>query len=118
MSLVFLYGTLKRGHANHRLIDSMGGVFVCEAKAENYGLVNVYHICPGMVRQRNMAVEGELFSIRSRYFPDLDYFETNMYERREVQVTKPGGNKVWANAYIFKGRIPPNTPIFPKWEGK
>jgi gamma-glutamylaminecyclotransferase len=62
--LLFVYGTLKRGFGNHRVMLDAGGEFVCEGKtAERLPLI--HRGLPYLLDQpgRGHQVEGEVFRV-------------------------------------------------------
>jgi gamma-glutamylcyclotransferase (GGCT)/AIG2-like uncharacterized protein YtfP len=73
--LLFVYGTLKRGLANHNLLH--GQEFMGEAMtAPRYQLYDKGpHPCLVEVEAESVAVHGELWSVDERALARLDEFE-------------------------------------------
>ncbi len=81
---VFVYGTLKRGEHNHRLMD--GAEYVCDTHASNCVLVDLGG-CPGMIigsAEPECAAKGEVFKFEDvRVLRTLDQLEQegSLYKR-------------------------------------
>lgn len=103
--LVFVYGTLKRGLGNHRVMVVAGGEFVCEGVTSvrfplvEHGLPYLLHR-PGEGHQ----VEGEIFRIgSSEGWCKLDRLEghPSFYRRRLIEVQGHDGDRYMAWAYFI-----------------
>jgi gamma-glutamylaminecyclotransferase len=95
-TLLFVYGTLKRGERNHRLLADQA--FVGEATtAPKY---RVYDLgpYPGLVRDdaTGLAVKGEVFAVSECALAELDDFEgvPSLFTREPIEVE--GYEEVWA----------------------
>jgi gamma-glutamylcyclotransferase (GGCT)/AIG2-like uncharacterized protein YtfP len=80
--LVFVYGTLKRGYGNNRLID---GPFVGYAHTNpEFELLHLGGF-PGMV-EGSSVIGGEVYNVKN--IAPLDRLEghPHFYERRQIQV--------------------------------
>lgn len=95
MALVFVYGTLKRGQPNHKvLLDSANGSAAFQGQgrtAEPYPLVIAgEHNVPWLLHLpgRGHRVSGEIYRVDGQMLCFLDDFEgcPDMYQRTEVQV--------------------------------
>jgi gamma-glutamylaminecyclotransferase len=88
MTLVFVYGTLKRGGENHRWIETQRFV----TKARTAPLYRMYDLggYPGMVRADDgVCIEGEVWSVDEAGLAQLDVLEDTEggeYERVNVQL--------------------------------
>ena len=88
---VFVYGTLKRGHGNHRAME--GATFLGEAQTvERYAL----HVQGLPMVDRNNPVSpihGELYLVDSATFADLDRLEGHprFYRRQLTRVVLADG---------------------------
>ena len=107
MTTVFVYGTLKSGHGNHRLLAD---------KRVNYlgrkSLVGPYRMIdlgafPGVVEiannsQLSNTIHGELYSVPDDVFMSLDMLEghPDFYERKRVAL-EAGGTTVHPNPWIY-----------------
>jgi gamma-glutamylaminecyclotransferase len=110
MTLVFVYGTLKRGSSNHSFLD--GQEFLGEARtAPGYTLFNLDGY-PGMVRQDGdpEGVRGEVWSVDDPCLEGLDGLEgtsEGLYRRELVPLVAPfAGRRVEAYLYLrdLRGR--------------
>jgi gamma-glutamylcyclotransferase (GGCT)/AIG2-like uncharacterized protein YtfP len=106
MHRVFVYGTLKQGHGNHRLLSAATFVGRCIARLP-YRFVDLGSF-PGLVRTNpnytlsdvredfpaSRMVGGEVYEVNDQQLLGLDYLEGHprFYERFEVDT--PLG-KVW-----------------------
>lgn len=111
--LLFIYGTLKRGHSHHRL---MGAAKPYAPKvwqtAIGYTLVDAGGY-PGMVGMPGSSgVEGELYAVPATALLTLDDYEgvsEGLYARRDLEVYPLDGSNsehsgVLVQAYLF---VPP-----------
>lgn len=84
---VFVYGTLKKGHGNHKLLQTsefLGQAFLPKAKMLDLGSFPA--LIPGT--HQDQAICGELYRVDDLVLRHLDYLEGHprFYERREVQI--------------------------------
>ena len=102
--LLFVYGTLKRGLGNHRVIRDANGEFVAMVRTEDRlplvidGLPYLLDL-PG----RGHRVEGELYRVESSEgWALLDRLEghPNFYRRRVIAVVEESGQSHDAWAYF------------------
>jgi gamma-glutamylcyclotransferase (GGCT)/AIG2-like uncharacterized protein YtfP len=115
MPKVFVYGTLKTGLHNNRVIKQQLVESVVEAKLEGYAL---YYVSNGnfplIVPDPNGVVYGELVTFKEKGFErqleELDMLEgysgrknqNNLYNRIEVAVEVEGENKkTFTQTYEF-----------------
>jgi gamma-glutamylaminecyclotransferase len=109
---VFVYGTLKRGHHNHRLLDHAGATFVREARTARKfplivdGLPFLYDR-PG----EGHSVRGELYLVDAPTLERLDRLEGHprFYKRRTIalrEVDSPKALHVAAWVYFIQSREP------------
>jgi gamma-glutamylcyclotransferase (GGCT)/AIG2-like uncharacterized protein YtfP len=81
--LLFVYGSLKRGQANHH--ELAGARFIATARtAPNFALRELAGY-PALVPGER-AIEGELFQISQSRLRALDEFEGDAYERRQIPI--------------------------------
>lgn len=103
--LVFVYGTLKRGFGNHRVMLLAGGHFVCEGKTLEH-LPLIQRGLPYLLDQpgRGRQVEGEIFRIPDRSgWRHLDLLEghPDFYRRRLTDILGSDGETYEAWTYFL-----------------
>jgi gamma-glutamylaminecyclotransferase len=102
-TILFVYGTLKRGERNHHRMR--GQEFLgAAATAPRYRVVDL-GAHPGLVRDPNgLAIHGELFAVDARGLAELDEFEEvpGPFVREPIEVA--GYQLVWA---YFMNTAPP-----------
>ncbi len=107
---VFVYGSLMRGMANHRLLDSPGVEFVGEAKTVPAFVMLDLGDFPGVIPcQSNFstdgidatptAIHGEVYVVSRNVFRNLDMLEgyPRLYDRREIKLE----DETHATIYTF-----------------
>lgn len=107
-SLVFVYGTLKRGFGNHRVMIEAGGEFVCEGMtATPFPLVEqglpFLLFRPG----HGHRVEGEIYRVDNlRGWKRLDQLEghPDFYRRRLIDIESTDGEIRETWTYFVAGR--------------
>ncbi len=112
-TLLFVYGTLKRGLRNHRLLADQE--FLGEATtAARYRVIDL-GAHPGLVRDaaNGLAVKGEVFAVSECALAELDDFEEvpGPFVRELIDV--PGFENVWA--YYMNTPVPPTAPTGDQW---
>lgn len=97
MALVFVYGTLKRGRSNHRLMRGarLLGTHVTEAVFTLLDLGGY----PAALARGGTAVSGEVYRIPPGLLARLDRLEGDEYLR--VPVPTPWG-EAWM--YLYRGK--------------
>lgn len=104
--LVFVYGTLKRGLGNHRVMMEAGGQFVCEGvTATAFPLVQ--QCLPFLLFQpgKGYQVEGEIYRVGTADgWERLDRLEghPDFYCRRLIAVNGTDGDIYDAWAYFYE----------------
>lgn len=102
--LVFVYGTLKRGHYNHKCLR--GAEFVDTAQSvESYPMVCVNETYPYLIDKEGegFRIEGEVFRISQSILRVLDKLEDypDYYGRREIPVQLDNGEELLAMCYFL-----------------
>jgi gamma-glutamylaminecyclotransferase len=113
MTVLFVYGSLKRGHRNHRLLADQQflGAAVTEPR---YRLVDL-GTYPGMIDDpQGVSVTGELWAVGECALAELDDFECAdaPYYRAPVAVA---GRTEPAEAYFFRGITLPGARTGATW---
>jgi gamma-glutamylaminecyclotransferase len=113
-TVLFVYGTLKRGLGNHRLIADQE--FLGEALTESCYRVIDLGQHPGLVvdEGNGLAVRGELWSIGECCLHELDEFEEvpGPFIRTEVKIA---GRQEAAQAYFWNRPIPVGASTGCEW---
>ena len=111
MTVVFVYGTLKRGGALHHALES--SEFLAVGALPNYALHDLGWF-PGIVPEEGTLTRGELFRVDEETLADLDQIEgtPSLYRREIVSVVtrlRHTGSRAKsralysAHAYIYNG---------------
>lgn len=106
VEFVFVYGTLKRGYVNHRVMEQANGVFLGDAKTSP----SVFDLCdlgafPAVVPGEH-RIAGELYAVPDDGMTPLDRLEgfPRFYDRKlvSVDVMHPGDDDVaQAVAWVY-----------------
>lgn len=119
MSLVFVYGTLKRSGANHHFMA--GQAFAGSAQTPpGYALYEIAGY-PGMVREAGdlEGVRGEVWSVDDLCLAGLDELEgvnEGLYSR-EIVPLGPPFEKETVEAYFYLKGTDGRPRIGPEWPG-
>lgn len=111
MERLFVYGTLRPGHANAHLLETIGGEWLPgyvtgTFYARGWGAAADF---PGIVLDKTGArVDGYLFlsATLAAHWPMLDEFEEG-YDRVNVDVTTDAGQRVTAWIYQLQPKTAP-----------
>ena len=127
MTLVFVYGTLKRGHGNHRLLEASRFVGEAVSASACYAM----HDCsfPILVDEPlGGRVMGELYAVDRRTLRSLDMLEGHpqMYCRRRRKFVTAAGCTYEAWVYLMPpdalarsfSRTPRRTSPVLHWVGR
>jgi len=113
-TVLFVYGTLKSGQANNRLLarQEFLGEAVTLPIYRLYGLG--WH--PGLVTDTDagLAVEGELWGVDDRTLAELDEYEgvPHWFDRELIALRDVVGD---FQAYFFKQAVPAGSPTGAIW---
>ncbi len=113
-TVLFVYGTLKRGRANHRLLGDSR--YLGPATTEpRYRLIDLGPY-PALVRDddHGLAVHGEVWEVSAARVAILDEFEgvPDLYERAAVEVIGREGD---VQAYFWNRPVPHGRPSGAVW---
>jgi gamma-glutamylcyclotransferase (GGCT)/AIG2-like uncharacterized protein YtfP len=107
-SPVFVYGSLKRGQPNHRLL-AQAEFLACGRTQPQFALFDL-GAYPGLVRDSSapQAIEGELYRVSGLLLAELDRFEDNgrLYRRELLPIRSLGDDReheAWA--YLYLGQL-------------
>jgi gamma-glutamylcyclotransferase (GGCT)/AIG2-like uncharacterized protein YtfP len=119
MTLVFVYGTLKRGSSNHSHLA--GQEFMGTARTvPGYTLFNLDGY-PGMVRQEGDldGVKGEVWSVDDACLAALDELEgvsEGLYRREAVPLAAPFAERS-VEAYLYLREFHASRKVGAEWFG-
>ncbi len=87
MSLLFVYGSLKRGFFNHHLICEMDLISVDRTR-DKYCMLDLGPF-PGVIDSRQVSsIQGEVFEVDDQLLRKLDLFEGDHYFRKQVYLER------------------------------
>ena len=113
-TVLFVYGTLKRGQRNHRLIADQ--TFLGEAETEPRYRVFDLGPYPGLVAdpENGVAVRGELWAVVECCLAELDDFEEvpGLFVREPVAVAGQDGIVL---AYFWNRPVPAGARSGSEW---
>lgn len=117
---VFVYGTLKKGLSNHRLIE--GAEFVTNGRVKSFGtLNNTYPPTFTADFGDEIPVSGEMYKVDEETMLSLDSLEGHPYGYFRTQVdveTDEGSNRAWCYFYYVDGVEDPAPVINGCYEWK
>ncbi|MBI2815182.1 MAG: gamma-glutamylcyclotransferase [Opitutae bacterium] len=119
MTRVFVYGTLKRGGANHAFLA--GQQFLGPARTQPGFTLYSLGDCPGMVRAPGdtAGVAGELWVVDDACLAELDRLEgldEGLYERADVLLA-PNPLAASARTYLYTRPHHGLPPVGSEWLG-
>ena len=101
MHHIFVYGTLKRGHGNHHLLETATFLGVA-VTAPEFTMLRLGGF-PGIVRSGETEIKGELYEVDDATLRRLDRLEghPSFYERQSLTVTMTDGSVLEVESYIL-----------------
>jgi gamma-glutamylaminecyclotransferase len=116
-TLVFVYGTLKRGCSNHAFIARQH--FIAATRTAAVYRLHSLGCYPGMVRaeaQAGSSIPGELWAVDAACLAQLDVLEgiaEGEYERAIAQLAAP--HEHWeALVYLYRASVA-RWPVIAEW---
>lgn len=107
--LFFVYGTLKKGFGNHRLLQHPSVEFLGEHVTEpNFTMLSVHGHFPAVVTVGDTPIKGELYLVKSNMIKEVLYNlegfrgkgnPNNFYDTFDIR-TKHG----YAKMFVFKDK--------------
>lgn len=112
-TLLFVYGTLKRGASNHRVIADQ--VYVGDARTPPGYRLYLVADYPGLVRDPadRRGVQGEIWSVSPAALQRLDAFEgipEKLYRRDSIPLLPPDQEAI-VQTYFYLRNIRGRRPI-------
>jgi len=105
---VFVYGSLKEGYSNHRLLEDSGASFLGGyITPPEYTMVSCGGF-PGVLEGGDTPITGEVYEISDNVFKRLDHLEgyPGFYDRKKI-TTEHG--EAWM--YIINDTYRDHTPV-------
>lgn len=100
--LVFVYGTLMRGHGNYSYLKDSR--FLGKGAAQGLALYHVTPFFPGVVKEKSSTVLGELYEVDNETLKSLDHLESNGYlyqrEKFSVLIMEKGYVDAWVYVWL------------------
>src|SRR5580658_691009 len=117
MSLVFVYGTLKRGGSNHFLLAGQQFVGAARTRA-GFALYDLDGY-PGMVVDASAAegIAGEVWSVDAACLAELDRLEgtgEGLYRRDKIPLEAPFADES-VDAYLYLRSVSGRPRTGPDW---
>lgn len=101
-TLLFVYGTLKRGFYNHHVIAQAGGEYISDAyTAKIYDMASL-GAYPAMLEGGTFSILGELYQIEDIAPVDLLEGHPDYYSRKYMYVITPLLDGVMALGYYLE----------------
>ena len=112
--VVFVYGTLKSGLSNHRILG--GSTLIGAGHTVTRFRLFCNGFFPYIARAHKPGtghrIEGELYSVNAATLANLDRLEGvagGLYTRETIAVEREDGSRVKAFVYIWGGEIRPSA---------
>lgn len=98
-----------KDHRNHSILKN--DKFLGNAVLEGYGLYNVSSF-PGIIKQNDAAVKGEVYNISKRTLKKLDALESEgvLYTRKLVTIDLKS-KKINAYVYVWNSTVNPQSYV-------
>jgi gamma-glutamylcyclotransferase (GGCT)/AIG2-like uncharacterized protein YtfP len=118
MTLVFVYGTLKRGGSNHFLLA--GQQFVGAAKTRSGFALYDLDGYPGMVADAaaTEGISGEVWAVDAACLEEMDRLEgtaEGLYRRERVPLEPPFADRA-VDAYLYLRSVSGRPRTGPDWK--
>lgn len=98
-TLVFVYGTLKKGKWNHHFIEEVNGKYLMKGVLYNAGIYKYSGYPAVVLNEEGHRVIGEIYAVNKNNIKHLDSLEgyrgireDNFYDRSQVEIKGEDGN--------------------------
>tara|TARA_R100000152_G_C6624853_1_gene74352 strand:+ start:139 stop:474 length:336 start_codon:yes stop_codon:yes gene_type:complete len=106
---VFVYGTLRKGHGNHHVMEMSKGVFKGKGFTENKFMSDMTFVPKvykyGWPNHSTKHIEGELYDVETMRYMDLLEGHPNLYRREVTPIKLENGSVDNAWLYFYNPRI-------------
>jgi len=112
-TLLFVYGTLKRGERNHHRLGAARFLRIARTLAK-YRLYRIGWYPGLVVAADGSLIEGELWEVEVATLRDLDEYEgvPTWFDRREVEIEDEPG---CVEAYFYQGEVGGRVDVGTTW---
>ena len=109
--LLFVYGTLKKGHKNAFMLYN--STFVGRAVIFGYAMYKLKEGYPGIISDKRGSIDGELYWVDQDTLRKLDDFEgvPTLYRRDTQIMTLSDGTIATAHFYVYQRAVYENNRI-------
>jgi gamma-glutamylcyclotransferase (GGCT)/AIG2-like uncharacterized protein YtfP len=114
MKTVFVYGSLKKGFANHPYVSDQN--LISTGVLYGFDMFNLGRF-PAL-KEGQGKVTGEVYEVDEATFALLDRLEGHptMYKRQENLVHLPYGDSLEAWVYIYQGTVSSQEQVGEEWK--
>lgn len=114
---MFVYGTLKKGHSNHKLLKR--STYIGEATIEGYCIYDL-GFYPGIKVEEGSQVAGELYEITDQVLKDLDRLEGEgyLYKREMTEARLMNGERIETAVYVYNQSVKGKRKLSKTWRGR
>ena len=102
MDKLFVYGTLRKGHGNHHVLELSKAVPIDLSAKTVRKFMHVVDFLPKVFKHEAVAqVEGELYRIPTMKYVDTLESHPYLYRREQVDISDSGGEVHRAWLYFY-----------------
>jgi len=104
--LIFVYGTLKKGHYNHYILEHDNVKFLGDATLNDYAMWKIFSY-PAIYPESNYNVKGEVYEVPEDIFDEINELET-MYNYHPETVSVTTNSQTHDDVIVFVWNRKPN----------
>lgn len=104
---VFVYGSLKKGFGNHRVVENQKFVGEAKTSASNYAMISLGAFPAVCKYEDGMKISGEIYKVNRTTMRNLDTLEGNgrLYTREKHEFVLRDGSPIGAWIYIMPMQV-------------